>query len=81
MALFMSFLMSGAITAINVGIPSGFFGIWMHAWGYAFSIALPVILIVAPIVRRLTGLLAESPLAPVPVIKPQGQPGSLDSTH
>jgi hypothetical protein len=65
----MSFLMSGAITAINVGMPAGFLGLWMHAWAYAFSIALPVILVVAPLVRHLTGRLVEAPetSAPLPV--------------
>lgn len=61
MALFMSFLMSGAITAINIGLPPDFIAIWMHAWGYAFSIALPVIMVVAPVVRALTGRLVETP--------------------
>lgn len=31
MAFFMSFLMSGGITAINVGIPPDFVSRWMHS--------------------------------------------------
>ncbi len=64
MAFFMSFLMSGAITAINVGLPPDFFSRWMHSWGLAFMLAYPAILIVAPIARRLTLKLVQSPFAP-----------------
>jgi len=69
MAVFMSFLMSGAITALNVGLPPEFFGRWMRAWGIAFSLAYPAILFVAPIARRLALRFAESPFAlqPAPV--------------
>lgn len=64
MALFMSFLMSGAITALNIGLPPDFLSRWMHSWSIAFIIAYPAILIVAPIARRLALKVAESPFAP-----------------
>ncbi|PKP80350.1 MAG: hypothetical protein CVT79_15990 [Alphaproteobacteria bacterium HGW-Alphaproteobacteria-18] len=64
MAFFMSFLMSGAITALNVGFPPDYFSRWMHSWGLAFMIAYPVILIVAPLARRLALQFVESPFAP-----------------
>lgn len=64
MAFFMSFLMSGAITAINVGLPPDFFSRWIHSWGLAFMLAYPAILIVAPLARRLTLKLVQSPFAP-----------------
>ncbi|MBU3919065.1 MAG: DUF2798 domain-containing protein [Alphaproteobacteria bacterium] len=63
MAFFMSFLMSGAITALNIGFPPDFSGRWMHAWGIAFVLAYPAILIVAPVARRLALRFAESPFA------------------
>lgn len=73
MAFFMSFLMSGAITAINIGIPPDFVGRWMHSWGLAFVLAYPAILIVAPLARRLTLRLVDSPFAPsVPVAGTKG---------
>ncbi|MBY9066378.1 DUF2798 domain-containing protein [Hyphomonas sp. WL0036] len=73
MAFFMSFLMSGAITAINIGFPADFASRWMHSWGLAFMLAYPAILIVAPIARRLTLKLVESPFAPsVPVAGTEG---------
>ena len=64
MAFFMSFLMSGAITAINVGLPPDFVSRWMHSWGLAFLLAYPAILIVAPLARRLALRFVESPFAP-----------------
>ena len=46
MALFMSCLMSGAITAINIGFPPDYLARWMRSWGLAFVLAYPAILIV-----------------------------------
>lgn len=63
MAIFMSFLMSGAITAINVGVPPDFVARWMRSWGLAFILAYPAILTVAPLARRLALRIAESPFA------------------
>ncbi|MBI1401549.1 MAG: DUF2798 domain-containing protein [Hyphomonas sp.] len=63
MAFFMSFLMSGAITALNIGFPPDFLARWMHSWGMAFVLAYPAILIVAPVARRLALRFAESPFA------------------
>ncbi|WP_319381300.1 DUF2798 domain-containing protein [Thiomicrorhabdus sp.] len=60
MALFMSFLMSGVISAMNVGIPENFLVIWFHAWWTAFIIAYPSVLFVSPIVRRITNKLVRA---------------------
>ena len=67
MATFMSFLMSGAITALNIGFPPDYLSRWMRSWGLAFMLAYPAILIVAPIARRLALRFVESPFAPAPV--------------
>jgi hypothetical protein len=50
---FMSFIMSGVITIINLGLVDGFVQIWFHAWIVAYAIAFPSILIVFPFARRL----------------------------
>ncbi|WP_267463305.1 DUF2798 domain-containing protein [Thiomicrorhabdus heinhorstiae] len=60
MALLMSFLMSGVISAMNVGIPENFLIIWFHAWWTAFIIAFPSVLFVSPIVRRITNKLIRA---------------------
>lgn len=49
----MSFIMSGAVTLINLGSAPGFFGIWFRAWIVAFVIAFPTVLLVFPVARRL----------------------------
>lgn len=60
----MSFLVSGIATFRNAGLVDGFFSIWISAWLPSWLIAFPVVLVVAPIARRLVGLLVKAP-APV----------------
>ncbi|MBN2964090.1 DUF2798 domain-containing protein [Sulfurospirillum sp. T05] len=59
MSLFMSFLMSGVITLINIGAVEGFLLLWFLAFVKAFLVAFPTILVVVPQVRKLVGLLIE----------------------
>ena len=62
MAFFMSFLMSAIISFFNVGLPDDFFMIWMKAWFMAFIVAFPIVIFVAPAVRKLVGrLIKEAP--------------------
>ncbi|MCK9474176.1 DUF2798 domain-containing protein [Sulfurimonas sp.] len=56
---FMSFIMSGAITFINLGFVDNFFSIWMHAGIIAFMIAFPTILLVFPIAHKLAMKIAS----------------------
>ncbi|MBO1924709.1 DUF2798 domain-containing protein [Thiomicrorhabdus sp. 6S3-12] len=60
MALLMSFLMSAVVSIINIGIPENFLGIWFHAWWTAFIVAFPTVLLVSPLVKRITGLLIRT---------------------
>lgn len=53
MSLFMSFLMSGVITFINMGLVEGFTGLWFEAFAKAFVVAYPTIMVVVPQVRRI----------------------------
>lgn len=59
MSLFMSFLMSGVITLINIGAVEGFLLLWFLAFVKAFLVTFPTILVVVPQVRKLVGLLVE----------------------
>lgn len=56
---FMSFIMSGAITFINLGLVDGFIWIWLHAWSVAYLIAFPTILLVFPFARKLAMKIAS----------------------
>lgn len=59
----MSLLVSGIATFRNAGLVDGFFGIWVNAWLPSWLIAFPVVLVVAPVARRLVGLLVKAPAA------------------
>lgn len=56
---FMSFIMSGAITFINLGLAEHFTKIWLHAWLVAYAIAFPTILLVFPFARKLAMKIAS----------------------
>jgi hypothetical protein len=53
MSLLMSGIMSFVITLLNLGPVDGLAGIWLHAWGMAFIVAFPTIVLVTPLVRAL----------------------------
>ncbi|WP_448247251.1 DUF2798 domain-containing protein [Thalassotalea agariperforans] len=59
-SFFMSFLMSGimsfVISIFNLGFIDGILFIWLKAWGFAFTIAFPTIILVSPIVFKLVEL-------------------------
>ena len=54
MVLFMSLIISGVLTYVNLGTTDGFFGIWMAGYAKAFAVAYPSILIIAPLTTKLT---------------------------
>ena len=49
----MSFLVSGITIFRSAGFVDGFFGLWFNAWWPAWLIAVPVVLVVGPIARRI----------------------------
>lgn len=59
----MSFMVSGIATFRNFGPADGFFGLWVSAWLPSWLIAFPVVLVVAPVARRLVGLVVRPPAA------------------
>ena len=58
-ATFMTFVMSFAISWINLGLVKGFIGIWMHAWLMAFIVAFPTLMLVLPTMRKLAVRIAS----------------------
>ncbi|HSW11633.1 MAG TPA: DUF2798 domain-containing protein [Solimonas sp.] len=58
MAFSMSMLMSAVLTLVNLG-PAGFPGPWLHAWTVAFIVALPLILLLAPLGQRFVAAITE----------------------
>lgn len=49
----MSFLVSGFATLIALGLSADFPLSWVKAWLPSWALAFPVVLVVAPFVRRL----------------------------
>lgn len=49
----MSLIMSFALTLVNVGWQPHFFMIWLKSLGISFAVALPVSLVVVPVIRKL----------------------------
>ncbi len=63
MSLFMAFIMSGILTLVNLGALHDFVSRWMHAFLIAWCCAFPVVLLVAPVARKMVSLVVESPRA------------------
>jgi hypothetical protein len=60
MAFLMSCLMSFVISVFNVGFDKNILTIWLKAWGFAFAIAFPAVMLVSPIVRKLVNLVLKN---------------------
>ncbi|WP_200821400.1 DUF2798 domain-containing protein [Oceanicoccus sp. KOV_DT_Chl] len=60
MALFMSGLMSLIITLFNIGLVTNIISLWLQAWGFSFMIALPVVILISPLVGKLTDKLTKN---------------------
>lgn len=57
----MSCMVSGISTLRAVGLAEGFFAKWMTSWAVSWAVAFPVVLVVAPVTRRIVGLLVRAP--------------------
>lgn len=49
----MTLIVSGIVTAMNVGLPPDFAARWMRGWLTTWPIAFPALLVVRPLVQRL----------------------------
>jgi membrane protease YdiL (CAAX protease family) len=57
----MSFMVSGFSILISFGPEPGFFLHWMRAWLPSWAVAFPVVLVVAPFVRRVIARIVIQP--------------------
>ena len=57
----MSLLVSGVSTFRAVGAIDGFVRLWATAWAPSWLIAFPVVLVVAPMARRIVASLVRAP--------------------
>jgi hypothetical protein len=51
--------MSFVITLFNVGFIEGLILVWLKAWAFAFVVAFPVVITVAPVARKLVNYLVK----------------------
>lgn len=61
----MSFIVSGIAIFRNAGLVDEFLSLWINAWLPSWLIAFPTVLVVAPLARRLLGMLVKMPTARV----------------
>jgi hypothetical protein len=53
MALFMAFIMSGALTLLNIGLVDDFIFKWLKSFLFGFMIAFPTAFFIAPLVHKI----------------------------
>jgi hypothetical protein len=56
----MSFLVSGIATFRTAGLVDGFASLWIGAWLPSWLVAFPVVLMVAPVARRIVHGMARA---------------------
>ena len=60
LSMIMSFIISGVATISALGIDAELPGEWFLAWLTSWTVAFPSVLVVAPITRRIVGVLVKS---------------------
>lgn len=56
----MSLVVSGISTVRTAGMIEGFGNLWIGAWLPSWLIAFPIVLVVAPVARRVVGSLVRA---------------------
>lgn len=59
MSMQMALIMSGILTAVNTGLANGYLARWMHAFLIAWACAFPLVLLFAPLTRKLVSKLIK----------------------
>jgi Protein of unknown function (DUF2798). len=55
MAIILPFFMTLVVSVANIGLTDRLFGAWMRTWAIASVVAFPLILILAPLIKRIVG--------------------------
>lgn len=67
----MSLVVSGIATWNAIGLTPDFNVRWLGSWLFAWAVAFPSVLVVAPVVRRITHILVARPNPNRPASKTQ----------
>lgn len=52
-------IISFTVISVNIGFKPKFFKIWLKSWGLAYLVALPTILVIAPLIQKLVDRLFD----------------------
>ena len=59
LSLFMTCVVSGISTLRVLGWGPAFLGVWFASWMWSWLVAFPAVLVVLPLVKRLTAALVD----------------------
>ncbi len=60
--ILMSFVMSLAMLAVNVGFAGNFMPMWMKAWGIGFVVGFPAAATIVPFARKAVSKITGIPV-------------------
>lgn len=61
LSVLMTFVVSAIATLRSLGPTPAFIAMWPTAWALSWLVAFPTLLLVLPLVRRIVGLVVETP--------------------
>jgi len=61
LSLLMTFIVSAISTLKGLGLSASFLPTWLASWGISWLIAFPTLLALLPLVRRIVGIVCETP--------------------
>lgn len=61
LSVMMTCVISAIVTLLGFGPSAEFLRRWPVSWGASWLVAFPTLLLVLPVVRRIVGLLVETP--------------------
>ena len=60
LSVFMTCVVSAISTLRGIGLAPHFLSVWLGSWGWSWVIAFPTLLLVLPIVRKMTRFVVDS---------------------
>jgi hypothetical protein len=55
MAIILPFFMTFVVSSVNIGFTDMLMGAWMKTWAIASAAALPLILMLSPLIKKIAG--------------------------
>jgi hypothetical protein len=55
MAIVLPFFMTFVVSAVNIGFTGMLIGAWMRTWAIASAAAFPLIILLAPLIKKVVG--------------------------